>query len=141
MLQAFQAGAIDVGFVADSPLIFAQAAHEDVVAVAAWAPAHSLFGLVVAPGQAISSWASLKGKKVAYQQGTVLEAALLQGLQSAGLTLKDVSPVNLPTTQISTALEGGSVPAGILTEPLTSLPGQGPWRQGRRTPGRRDRPR
>ena len=40
MLQAFHAGAIDAGFVADTPLIFAQAAHQDVVAIAAWASEH-----------------------------------------------------------------------------------------------------
>src|SRR5882724_6302909 len=37
MLQAFHAGAVDIGFVADTPLIFAQAAKQDIVAVAAWA--------------------------------------------------------------------------------------------------------
>ena len=41
MLQAFQAGAIDVGFVGSTPLIFAQAAHQDVVGVAGWATPHS----------------------------------------------------------------------------------------------------
>lgn len=119
MLQAFQAGAVDIGFVADTPLIFAQAAKQNVVGVAAWAPQASTFGLVRAPGQHITGWASLKGKKVAYQQGTVLEAVLLQGLHSVGLSLKDVTPVNLPSTSIPQALESGSVPAAVLEQPLT----------------------
>jgi len=120
MLQAFQAGAVDVGFVADTPLIFAQAAHQHVVGVAAWAPQNSTTALVAAPGRAISGWADLKGKKVAYQQGTLLEAVVLQGLHSVGLSVKDITAVNLPATQISTALQSGSVDAGILVEPLAT---------------------
>ena len=121
MLQAFQAGAVDVGFVADTPLIFAQAAHQNVVGVAAWAPQHGSSELVAAPGHVVRSWADLKGKKVAYQQGTLLEAVVLQGLHSVGLSLKDITSVNLPVTQVSVALQGGSVDAGILVEPLASV--------------------
>ncbi|HEX4490564.1 MAG TPA: ABC transporter substrate-binding protein [Acidimicrobiia bacterium] len=118
MLQAFHANAIDVGFVADTPLIFAQAAHQDVVAVAAWASEHGSDELVAAPGSHITSWADLKGKRVAYQQGTVLEATVLQGLEQANLTLHDLKSVNLPFTQIVAALQNGSVDAGILAPPL-----------------------
>jgi sulfonate transport system substrate-binding protein len=119
MLQAFKAGSLDVGYVFDTPLIFAQAAHQNVVGVAAWATAHGLASVVNAPGQHLSGWASLKGQKVAYQQGTVEEAVLLQGLHSVGLTMKDITPVNLTTTSIIPALTRGSVNAGVLLQPLT----------------------
>ncbi len=118
MLQAFHAGAIDAGFVADTPLIYAQAAHQDVVAVAAWASQHGSAELVAAPGSNINGWADLKGKKVAFQKGTSAEATILQGLQGAGLQLKDITAVDLPITQISAALQGGSVQAGVLVAPL-----------------------
>jgi sulfonate transport system substrate-binding protein len=120
MLQAFQAGAIDAGWVADTPLIFAQAAHQDVVAVAAYETANDVQELIAAPGSNINSWADLKGKKVAYQQGTSLEAVLLEGLDSAGLSLSDIKSVRLPVTQVSAALQSGSVDAGILAPPLDS---------------------
>lgn len=120
MLQAFQAGAVDVGFVADTPIIFAQAAHQNVVAVAGWATSSSGIALVSAPGVHLTGWASLKGRKVAYQQGTVEEAVLLEGLKSVGLSIKDVSSVNLATTSITAALESDSVAAGILVQPLTA---------------------
>jgi sulfonate transport system substrate-binding protein len=121
MLQAFQAGAIDTGFVGSTPLIFAQAGNQDVTAVAGWASQHGSYGLVTAPGKkAISSWGDLKGHSVAYQQGTAGEAVLLEYLDEAGLTLKDVTPVNLPQTQVSAALQGGSADAAVQTEPLTS---------------------
>jgi sulfonate transport system substrate-binding protein len=118
MLQAFHAGAIDAGFVADTPLIFAQAAHQDVVAIAAWASEHGGQELVAAPNSGINGWGDLKGKKVAFQKGTSAEATVLQGLQGVGLKLGDISSVDLPITQISAALQGGSVQAGILVAPL-----------------------
>jgi sulfonate transport system substrate-binding protein len=120
MLQAFQAGELDVGYVADTPLIFAQAAKQDIVAVAGWAPERSALRLIVPPGKDISSWKDLKGKKVAYQQGTVLEAVLLKGLKGAGLSLDDVKTVNVPVTQVSAALQSGSVDAAVLAPPLDS---------------------
>ena len=121
MLQAFQAGAIDTGFVFSTPLIFAQAAGQPIKAVAAWAPEQGNYGLVIAPGKTeIEDWADLAGKKVAFQKGTALEAVVLQNLDEAGLTLADITPVDLPATQISSALQSGSADAGVLTEPLTS---------------------
>jgi sulfonate transport system substrate-binding protein len=122
MLQAFQAGALDTGFVGSTPLIFAQAGHQDLVAVAGWAFKQGAYQLLTAPGRSdITGWASLKGKKVAYQQGTAGEAALLQALDGAGLKLSDVTTVNVPTTQITAALQGGSADAGLSVEPLTSV--------------------
>ena len=120
MLQAFQAGAIDTGFVGSTPLIFAQAQQQDIVAIAGFAPQHSGYGLVTSPGSKIKGWKDLEGKKVAYQQGTAGEAALLQALDTAGLKLADITPVNVPQTQVSATLQSGSADAGISVEPLTS---------------------
>ena len=120
MLQAFQGDAIDVGFVASTPLIFAQAAQQKIVGIAGWAAEHSATRLVAKSDSGISSWGDLKGKKVAYQVGTSAESAVLQGLQSAGLKLSDITTVNLPVTQITAALQGGSADIGVLYEPLTS---------------------
>jgi len=122
MLQAFQAGEVDAGFVGSTPLIFAQAQGQDITAVAAWATPNSSYGLLTAPGvDDIADWSDLAGKKVAFQQGTAGEAALLQALDGAGLTLDDITPVNVPVTETSAALQSGSADAGVLVEPLTSV--------------------
>ncbi|HXY91880.1 MAG TPA: ABC transporter substrate-binding protein [Acidimicrobiia bacterium] len=122
MLQAFQAGSIDTGFVGSTPLIFAQAARQHITAVAGWVTSGGTYDLVTAPGtKGISGWRDLKGKRVTFQQGTAGEAALLQALDKVGLKLSDVSAVNLPIVQASAALQGGSVDAGLLVEPLTSV--------------------
>ena len=123
LLQAFQGGAEDVGYVFSTPLIFAQAANQNLTAVTTWATENSSYSLVSGPSDAstIKGWASLKGKRVVYQAGTASEAVLLEGLQSVGLGLSDITTVNLPVTQTAAALQGGSADAGITVEPLLSV--------------------
>jgi sulfonate transport system substrate-binding protein len=122
MLQAFRGGAIDTGNIGTTPLILAQAQRQDIRAVAAWATEGSPYSLVTAPGGTdINGWGDLKGKRVVYQRGTALEAALLQALDGAGLSLADITPVDVPATDVGPALQGGSGDAGILLEPLTSV--------------------
>lgn len=120
MLQAFQGGAVDTGFVASTPLIFAQAAGQDLKAVVGWASDRGLGGLLTVD-PSISEWSDLAGKRVAYQRGTSAEAAILVGLESAGLTLADITTVDVPITQVNAALQSGSADAGLSTEPLISL--------------------
>jgi sulfonate transport system substrate-binding protein len=120
MLQAFQANAVDIGFVGSTPLIFAQAGQQSIKAVAGWASENGAYGLVTSD-PSIKGWADLKGKRVAYQQGTAGEAALLQALDTAGLELSDVTTVNVPTTQIGASLQSNSADAGVSVEPLTSV--------------------
>jgi sulfonate transport system substrate-binding protein len=122
MLQAFQAGALDTGFVGSTPLIFAQAQGQGIQAVAGWATPHGSYGLVTGPDvDDISDWADLEGHTVAYQQGTAGEAAVLEALDTAGLALDDITPVNVPLTETAAALQSGAADAGVLVEPLISV--------------------
>jgi sulfonate transport system substrate-binding protein len=121
MLQAFQGGAIDTGFVGSTPLIFAQAQGQEVLAVAGWASDGAAYTLVTAPGEdEIDGWGDLAGRRVAYQRGTAAEAALLQALDTAGVAPEDVTPVDVPVPQTGAALQGGSADAAVSVEPLTS---------------------
>lgn len=120
MLQAFQGGALDIGFVGSTPLIFAQAADQGLVAVAGWATEVGLGGLITEDPE-IQGWGDLGGKRVAYQRGTAAEATLLQALDAVGLQLSDVETVDVPTTQVNAALASGGADAGVSTEPLISL--------------------
>lgn len=122
MLQAFQAGALDGGFIQSTPLIAAQAAGQNIYAVAGWSPQNSAYRLVTAPGVTnIKGWADLKGKKIAYQQGTALESAALEELDKVGLKQSDVKVVNVPVTSISATLQSHGADVGISVEPLTSV--------------------
>ncbi len=120
MLQAFQGDAIDVGFVGSTPLIFAQAAGQEIKAVAGWASESGGYDLVATPGSDIGGWEDLAGKKVAYQRGTAGEAALLQALDVAGIDASEVTTVDVPQTQVASTLQGGGADAGLSIEPLTS---------------------
>ncbi len=119
MLQAFQGGAVDAGFVASTPLIFAQASGQEIAAVAGWAPEQGL-GALISADPSIKSWSDIKGKRVAYQRGTSAEAAVLTALDEEGLSLSDITTVDVPITQVASTIKGGSADAGISTEPLIS---------------------
>ncbi len=72
------------------------------------------FGFLVKPGTPIKTIEDLKGKKIglpgiASPQG----AALLQTLEDHGMTRDDVELVNLPFPGVLSAIESGSVDAGI----------------------------
>lgn len=122
MLQAFQGDAIDIGFVGSTPLIFAQAAGQDVVAVAGWASSEaSFYGLVTAPGvDDVQGWDDVRGKRIAYQRGTAGEAVLLQSLDEAGIEPDEVTPVDVSQLQVTATLQGGGADLGLSIEPLTS---------------------
>jgi sulfonate transport system substrate-binding protein len=122
MLQAFQGDAIDIGFVGSTPLIFAQAAGQDLVAVAGWASATaSFYGLVTAPGvDDVDGWEDVRGKRIAYQRGTAGEAVLLQSLDEAGIEPDEITPVDVSQVQVAPTLQGGGADLGISIEPLTS---------------------
>lgn len=122
MLQAFQAGELDGGFIGTTPLIFAAAAGLDLVGIASWAPNDaSAYTLVTAPGVTdIAGWEDLAGRTVAFQKGTTSEAVLLQGLDEAGIDFGDLNIVDVPSINIAATLEGGSADVGVLVEPLTS---------------------
>ena len=122
MLQAFQADALDAGFIRTTPLIFARAAKLDLVGIAGWASSkQSSYSLVTPPGvTGIDGWADLKGKSVAYQRGTAGEAVLLQALDSVSLKESDVKTVGVSQVSVTATLEGGSATTGLQVEPLTS---------------------
>lgn len=120
MLQAFQGGALDGGFVASTPVLFAQAGGQDISAVAGWAPEKGLGGLITTD-DSIKDWGDLKGKRVAYQRSTSAEAAVLTGLDEAGLTINDITTVDIPITQVAATIKSGAADAGVSTEPLISM--------------------
>jgi sulfonate transport system substrate-binding protein len=116
MNAAFLAGLIDFGFMGDTPALLATAAHADVVVVGAirYQP-NSIFELAVKPGSNIKTLTDLRGKKVAFTQGTALQGYLLQALDSVGLTQHDITPVNVPGASLSTTVQSGDADAAVLS--------------------------
>ncbi|WP_335988219.1 ABC transporter substrate-binding protein [Glycomyces sp. MUSA5-2] len=113
-IEAAGAGAVDVGFTADTPLIFAAANGVPLKAVAATTvddPATSFNAILAGAGTGISTVADLKGRKVSFQEGTITQYHVVKALESVGLTLDDIETANLPVVDANTALANGEVDA------------------------------
>ncbi len=69
----------------------------------------------------ISSIAELKGKQVAFEEGTTSDILLNYALAKAGLSIADVQKVPMPAADAGTALIAGKVPVAVTYEPYISL--------------------
>jgi sulfonate transport system substrate-binding protein len=100
--EAFRADALDVGAVAEIPPIHATWTGLPVKIVASKFRkdplAHPTYELGIAPGVNVKSLADLRGKKIAYSPGQAQGALVLKVLAKAGLTKRDVTLVELPST-------------------------------------------
>lgn len=79
------------------------------------------YWLVTWKEENISSFADLAGKEVALTLGTSAAYAFAWALEAANLTFEDVTLHDLPTTDLSTAFENGSVSAAWTWQPNTHL--------------------
>jgi sulfonate transport system substrate-binding protein len=125
MLQAVEAGSLDVGSVGDTPPIFAAAAGGPGANIRIVGASRTVGGdtdtIIVAKNSKIHSLAQLKGKKIAVTRGSSAQLALLLALQKAGLTWKDITPVYLEPTDAQPAFAAGSVDAWVVWYPFVSV--------------------
>ena len=68
----------------------------------------------------IKDIAGLKGKKVAFEQGSVSQFFLNALLKDAGLSQDDIEPVNMAATDAGVAFAAGQVDAAVTWEPALS---------------------
>jgi NitT/TauT family transport system substrate-binding protein len=69
----------------------------------------------------IASVADLKGKQVAYEEGTTSDILLNYALSKNGMTIADIEKVPMPAAEAGTALIAGKVPVAVTYEPYISL--------------------
>ncbi|WP_051704402.1 ABC transporter substrate-binding protein [Glycomyces sp. NRRL B-16210] len=113
-IEAAGAEAVDVGFTADTPLIFAASNGVPLKAIAATTvddPSTSFNAILAGAGTGIATVADLKGRKVSFQEGTITQYHVVKALESAGLTLDDIETANLPVVDANTALANGEIDA------------------------------
>jgi NitT/TauT family transport system substrate-binding protein len=70
---------------------------------------------------AVSSVADLKGKQVAFEEGTTSDILLNYALSKNGMTIDDIERVPMPAADAGTALIAGKVPVAVTYEPYISL--------------------
>jgi len=119
MLEAMRAGAIDCGACGDTPPVFAQAAHADLVYVAALRGAPQ--SVLLPPHSPIERLADLKGKKIAFGRGSSAHNFVLLVLEKAGLRYEDIKPLYLGPADAGAAFTQGAVDAWSIWEPYASL--------------------
>lgn len=117
MMEAMNAGAVDIGVVGPPPPIFAQAAGTPIVYVGSSLPSGKSQVVLVAKNSPIRTVSELKGKKVAVGKGTAGHYLIIKVLESAGLKLEDIQPVYLLPPEARTAFEGGKVDAWVTSDP------------------------
>lgn len=123
LVQAQEGGSVDLGWMADTVPLFAQAANNHVKIVASERPVSptSPVAVIVPANSPIHSVAELKGKKVLYTDHTIMEYVLLEALRTGGLSWNDVGHVTLVPADSLKAFENGSVDAWSALDPQLSL--------------------
>lgn len=118
LLEALNAGAIDIGPVGESPPIFAQAAGADLIYAASVAPNPKGSGVLVLQDSPIQTVADLKGKKVTFAKGSSANYLIVQLLEQAGLQYSDIQPVYLTPADARAAFVQGNADAWVIWDPF-----------------------
>ena len=121
LLEALNAGAIDIGQTGEAPPIFAQAANHAAdagfVYIAHEPPAPKGEAILVPKDSPITSVAALKGKKVALNKGSNVHYLLVKLLEQAGVKYSDIQPIFLAPADARAAFETGAVDAWVIWDP------------------------
>ncbi|EPE96947.1 ABC transporter substrate-binding protein [Rhizobium grahamii] len=80
----------------------------------------SLKADAILAGADVKSVADLKGKKIAFEEGTTSDILLNYALASNGMTINDIERVPMPAADAGTALIAGQVPVAVTYEPYIS---------------------
>ncbi len=115
---ALASGQIDAGNIAT---------HTTMGMVAAGLPIKSVMLLdfsltadAIIAGKDIKTIADLKGKSVAFEEGTTSDILLNYALNRNGLSIADVKPVPMPAADAGSALIADRVPVAVTYEPYIS---------------------
>jgi NitT/TauT family transport system substrate-binding protein len=80
----------------------------------------SLKADAILAGGDIKTIADLKGKKIAFEEGTTSDILLNYALASNGMTIDDITRVPMPAADAGSALIAGQVPVAVTYEPYIS---------------------
>lgn len=120
LIEALNAGSLDIGNIGDIPPIFAQAAGIELQYIAVEPNEGKNEAVLVPNTSTIQSVAELKGKRVALLKGSSSHNLFLKSLLRAGLQWKDVNVVYLSPSDGRAAFEQGKVDAWVIWDPYYS---------------------
>jgi sulfonate transport system substrate-binding protein len=111
IIEAMNAGAVDLGSWSEIPLVFAAASHANVKTIAIEKADVNRQAVILPQGSLIRSIADLRGKRVGYVRATTSHYYLLKMLQAAGLGFGDITAINLSPTDGRAAFQSGALDA------------------------------
>jgi len=118
MLEALAVGAVDYGYVGNTPPIFAQAADKALSYVAFEKVAGNSLAVVVPKDSAIQNIQQLKGKRIAVQKGSSAHELLAKTLETAGLSWSEIQAVWLPPADARAAFDKKAIDAWAIWDPF-----------------------
>ncbi|MER5886487.1 ABC transporter substrate-binding protein [Streptomyces sp. NPDC001941] len=120
LLEAVNAGAVDIGGVGNTPPVFAAGADSKITVVAATHGSSAGEAILVPKDSPLKDPRELKGKRVAVAQGSSAHFQLLASLKKAGLELADIKVSLLQPADALAAFTSGKVDAWAVWDPYTS---------------------
>jgi NitT/TauT family transport system substrate-binding protein len=112
-------GKVDVAYTSEYPIVTGAFANDNISIVTNISTSY-VTNLVALTNNGISSIADLKGKNIGVPFGTISQFYLGQFLELNGMSIGDVTLVNVPVAQDVTALANGSVDAVVTRDPYES---------------------
>ena len=117
LLEALNAGSIDLGNAGEAPPVFAQAAGVNLVYFGNQPPFPKGEGVLVKKDSPIQKVSDLKGKRIAFNRGSYVHFFLVKLLEKNELKVDDIKPIFLTPADAWAALEGGSIDAWAIWDP------------------------
>lgn len=119
LLESLNVGNLDLtADVADAVPPFALAAGASMTYYAIEAPSPTAQAIVVKQDSPVRTVAQLKGQRVAFSKGAGAHYLLLEALNEAGLSMRDIDPAYLTPADARAAFERGSVAAWVIWDPF-----------------------
>jgi sulfonate transport system substrate-binding protein len=111
LLEALNAGALDIAWAGDAPTTFALANGTPAHIVSSHRSNGAGTALLVKPGSPVKSVADLQGRSIGTSRGSIGQALVLSALRASGLPPKSVKFAYLLPAEAKSALESDGVDA------------------------------
>ncbi|GAA6616147.1 aliphatic sulfonate ABC transporter substrate-binding protein [Scytonema sp. NUACC26] len=123
LIEAMNAGKVDIGNVGETPPIFSQAAGiTEVIYIAGRRPSKGVNqGIIVRADSPIKKVSDLKGKKVAFQRGSNAHYLLAKALKEVNLKVTDVQVLGLTPSEARDAFIQNKVEVWVGGDPFLAL--------------------
>jgi len=118
LLEAMNAGSLDIGPTGETPPIFAQAAGTPLVYVASQSGSGAGSGILVPADSALQAPTDLKGKKIAFTKASSAHLLLIKALAQQNLQYSDIEPIFLAPPEARAAFQSGSIDAWVVWNPF-----------------------